>query len=118
MSINPATIPTLRPDDLYLRLSVNHPRRTMSPHYVGLSLAENLCVTNTEVIHTTRINTRTAIIAANNGARNALAGSCQLEESEMKLEIASEWITVLAPKIIDQLFTLQGSISVTTDIVI
>ena len=86
----------------------------MSPHYIKISLASKLRLANSAIKQVTVVNSGFAIQAEGDAARNALlSGAVLLESTEMKLEAASKWISVLAPNVPDRLYTLGGPTPVT-----
>ena len=83
-----------------------------------MSLASKLRLANSAIKQVTIVNSGFAILAEGDGARNALlSGAVLLESTEMKLEAASNWISVLAPNVPDRLFTLEGPTPVTSEMV-
>ena len=91
----------------------------MSPHFIKISLASKLRLANSSIRQVTVVNSGFAIQADGEGARSALlTGANTLDSSEMKLEAASNWISVLAPNIPDRLYTLEGPVPVTPEMVI
>ena len=91
----------------------------MSPHYIKISLASKLRLANSAIKQLTVVNSGFAIQAEGDVARNALlSGAVLLESTEMKLEAASNWVSVLAPNVPDRLYILGGPTLVTPEMVL
>lgn len=128
----PASVPTqtprpnasasksARPDErVFLRVKPDHPWTRMSPHFIKISLASKLRLANSAIKQVIVVNSGFAIQAEGDGARSALlSGAALLDSAEMKLEAASNWISVLAPNTPDRLYTLEGPTPVTSEMVI
>ncbi|KHJ34453.1 putative eka-like protein [Erysiphe necator] len=104
---------------LFLRMGQDHPWRRVSPHYIKISLAEKLKVASSVITQVTRVNSGYAVTAVSEIMQNALLiQTHRLETSELKLELVSKWVSLLAPNVPDKLFSTSGTVPVTAEIVI
>ncbi|KHJ30577.1 putative eka-like protein [Erysiphe necator] len=114
-SIPPENTPKVisKPDPrLFLRMGQDHPWRRVSPHYIKISLAEKLKVASSAITQVTKVNSGYAVSAVSEIMRNALLTQAhRLEKTELKLEPASKWVSLLAPNVPDKLFSISGTVS-------
>ncbi|KHJ31873.1 putative eka-like protein [Erysiphe necator] len=104
---------------LFLRMGQDYPWRRASPHYIKISLAEKLKVASSAITQVTRVNSGYVVTAVSEIMRNALLTQARrLEKSELKLEPASKWVSLLAPNVPDKLFSISGTVPTTAEMVI
>lgn len=91
----------------------------MSPHFFKISLATKLRLANSVIKQANIVNSGFAIQAEEDEARSALfSGAVLLDSTEIKIEAASNWISMLAPNIPDRLYTPEGPTPVTPEMAI
>ena len=88
-------------------------------HYIKINLASKLHLAFYTIKQVTIVNSGFAIQVEGDGARSVLfSGAVLLESTKMKLEAASNCIPIVAPNIPQRLYTLEGPVAVTTEMVI